>query len=227
MEYQFFLGVDAVPTDRDDAVDVALALVEKEAANTDDEATYRLHRLEHGTAMDSPGAVADHIQSLLTQQPYVARTVLIVNRTEASGQAVFQALDDRGLAAIGAELTTGSSSVSGSTDEMNAAVSVYGAVETLTNLYRGGHLDLAPQQEKKVTSHLVHSLQHVGSADASEDGTAAFPGDLPVSPSDEGYDPLLISAALACWMGEEQTFDPVQHLKTQMDGVGRGKRGSV
>ena len=228
MEYQFFLGIDAVSATEGEGVDVALTLVEKEeAADNDDAPTYRLHRLEEGTAMEDAGDVADHVQSLLTQQPFVARTVLTVNRTEAAGQAVFRALADRGLAAIGAELTAGTSAVSGSTDEMNAAVSAFSAVDTLTNLYRGGHLDLAPLQEKKITSHLVHSLQQVGSNDAADDETASVRHELPTTPSDAGYDPLLMSAALACWMGEEQSFDPLQHLKTQPDGVGHDKRGAV
>lgn len=221
--YQFFLGVDVVDTE-ETGVMAALALVEKEESDAAKEPIYRLHLLDRIVEENSGEDIANRIQSVLTEQPYIARTVPVINRTSAAGQRVYDALNEQGLAAIGAVLSTGTSTVAGDTSEMRVSISVDRAIEGLTALYRTRRLDPSPQQNKEIASELARGIERFGAEGAGGDGEDLHE-DMAISREDGPYDALVVSTALACWIAQEHTFDPAEHLKGQMEGITDSERG--
>lgn len=220
MDYQFFLGVDAVEAD-DGTTTTAISLVEKEAGDEDSAATYRLHLVERGA--ESSAALAERIQEVLTQDPFIGRTVPIVNRTMEAGQAVLDELDDRGLDAIGALLTTGSAAVSGDTSEMAVEVSAQQMVNQLAEVYHDDRLNVWPQQEREAVSHLVRTVERFGSEGADSDGRV-LRDEIGTTPAEGAYDALVVSTALACWVGSQYAFDPTTGLKQRPEGMGNTRR---
>lgn len=220
MTYTFILGVD-VAASEDDRLSAAFAIIEKSATNNGDRPDYRLDLLNERSGFDSADDVAAHIQTLLTQKPYVARTVPIVNRTTALGDELLDALRERGLAPVGASLSGGTSTVSGDRDEMSVGVSVYRVVDTLQALYHDGRIDMQPQQGTDEVSRLVRGIERFADSGTDEMGEARRV-DMGVTPDDDAsYDAIVVSTALACWLGEEQTFDPTQRLKETPQGSRR------
>lgn len=216
MAYTFILGVDVVEAD-ENRIAAAFAVVEKATDRPGDTAHYRLDRLDAYQNFDATDDIAEHIQTLLTEKPYVARTVPIVNRTTGHGQDVLDALSTRGLAPVGATLSAGSSTVSGERDEMNVAVSVDRVADTLQALYHAGRLDLQPQQDTDEASRLVRGIERFGESGTDETGEERRVA-MGTTPDEGPYDAVVVSTGLACWLGEEQTFDPTQHLKTATQG---------
>lgn len=216
MTYTFILGVDVVASE-EDGLSATFALVEKSANNNDEPPHYRVDRLNERRGFDSTDEVAERIQTLLTQKPYVARTVPIVNRTTTQGQEVVDALGERGLDPVAATLSTGTSTVSGDRDEMNVGISMYQAIDTLQALYHAGRVDTQPQKDTDEASHLVQGIERFGESGTDETGEEQR-ADMAVTPDNGPYNAVLVSMALACWLGEEQTFDPTQHLKETPHG---------
>lgn len=219
MAYEFILGADVVPSGEDEWT-ATLAVVEKAADNNERPPHYRLDLLEEKTGFATTDGVAEFIQTLLTQKPYVARTVPIVNGTTTYGQDVLDALSRRGLAPVGATLSIGTSTVSGDRDEMHVGVSVRGVVDALQALYHDGRVTLGPQQNTREATRLVEGIERFGVSGTDETGEERRV-DMAVTPDDGPYDALVVSVALACWLGEEQTFDPTQHLKVTPQGERR------
>jgi hypothetical protein len=65
----------------------------------------------------------------------------------------------------------------------------------------------------------VQGLQSYASADKDGDGQT------PSRP--EAHDMHVTSAALACWLGSERSFDPTQHLKEDIQTAGAADTGSA
>lgn len=216
MTYTFILGVDVVEAD-ENRLAAALSIVEKSTENQAAPAYYRIDRLDAYSSFETTDDVAEHIQTLLTEKPYVARTVPIVNRTTGYGQDVLDALGARGLAPVGATLSAGTSTVSGERDEMNVTVSVHRAADTLQALYHAGRLDLQPQKDTEEASRLVRGIERFAGSGTDENGEERRV-EMGTTPGEGPYDAIVVSTALACWLGEEQTFDPTQRLKTATQG---------
>jgi len=96
---------------------------------------------------------------------------------------------------------------------------VHGAIDTLQQLYHGGRIDTLPQQDTEEASQLVRGIERFGESGTDEEGEERRV-EMGVTPSDGPYDALVVGTALACWLGEEQTFDPTQRLKGEMRGIG-------
>jgi hypothetical protein len=215
MAYEFILGIDVMPT-AGSSHSVALTAVEK----TDEEASqpqYRIERIEQADELDDPDAVAEYIQSLITQKPYVARTVPVINRTTAAGQAVHDALADRGLKVAGVTLSRGTATVSGDRGEMNASVAVRDAVDMLQALYHDGRLDVEPQQNDEASSRLLRAIEWFSDSGTDESGKE-HRVTMPLDTADDRYEPVMVSTMVACWLGEEQTFNPTERLKEALQG---------
>jgi hypothetical protein len=215
MAYEFILGVDVVPSG-ESSFTAALTAVEKTDENAS-EPHYQLERLEETDAFDSVDEAAEHIQSLLTQKPYVARTVPVINRTNESGRALHEALADRGLDLVGVTLTSGTTTVSGDRDEMNASVAVRDAVDMLQRLYHDGRLEMQPQQNNDAASRLLRAIEWFSDSGTDESGEERRVA-MPLDASNDGYEPVMVSTMAACWLGEEQTFDPTERLKETLQG---------
>ncbi len=212
MAHAFFLGIDVDPT-ADASLDATLTILEKEQEPSDGAARYRLNHIRHHTEVADAATLADHVQGLVADQPYIGRTSIIVNRGPEPGQALVEALQERGLAPVAATLTTRSGSISGDPDAGDVTLSTANAVRTLAELHRDGLLTVE-DHSKEVASQLAREVQRAAealdAADGNQDTPEAAGSRLDVL--DDVGAPIR-SAALAAWCGTERSFDPSQHLK--------------
>lgn len=212
MAHAFFLGVDLVD-DAESSSEVTFTILEKEKEQTDPEATYRLDHIRHHTDVSSVDDLASRIQSFVADQPYIGRTNIIVNRGSDTGQALDNALADRGLDTISATLTEGSGTVPGERDEVGVSLGAADAVRTLAELHRDGLL-VIENHSTEAASQLARDVQRAAEALDEADGNQDTPeasGSTLTELGDMG--PHITSAALAAWCGTERSFDPSQHLK--------------
>ena len=219
MSHAFFLGVDAVPSD-DEGHDVTHALFEK-SSEGDDEVSYRLDHIRHHTDAPSADDLADDLQGLVADQPYIGRTSLIINRKTEFGQALLDALDDRGMDAVAATLTDGTGVTAGETDEIGVNLGGVDAVRTLADLYRDRKLAVN-SHTTEVASRLARDVQMLAEQLDEADGDIEALGATTSGPSFDPEATHVTSAALAVWLGTERSFDPSQHLKEspQTDSLG-------
>ncbi len=212
MAHAFFLGVDVAGERSDEPGAVTLSLVEKER-NDDAPAIYRLDRVTHEAEAPDVEVLADRIQSLVAEAPYIGRTSIIINRRTEAGQDLVDALDDRGLAAVQATMTGGQGAAAGAPDEVGVHVSEHDAVDTLASLYRDGRMEL-PGGASEDTSRLARGIQSfIEMTDNGPGPTGESPPADDTPRRREAFDNHVTSAALATWLGTERSFDPTQHLK--------------
>lgn len=220
MSYAFYLGIDA--TNEPDTL--TLALLEKERETNEDEATYHLRRIEHegnGSLDREPAAIAAHVVSLIASKPYTGRTQIVVNETADLGEAILRQLTDRGLTPIGVTVTgsdaaaqeaSGFARTSGDDEDALTSgflVSEHALVEATQELYRSDQLKLS-QEATEHASKLARGLQsYRARAHEAGDALQDIEGEPRRNAADAGY---VLSTALACWLGEQQSFDPTEHL---------------
>lgn len=221
MAHAFFLGVDA-RSESGEPVAVAHALLDKSKEVSDEPSTYRLNDIRTYDDVPSPAEFAEHIQGLVAKRPYIGRTTIVVNRADAHGDAVFDALEDLGLAPVGAALTEGAPGPPTDRDEMGVRVSGVDAVRTLADLYLDDRFAIE-SNASETGSRLARDVQALAERVDEAEGDARALGTVTAGPS---FDPAAIhvnSAALAAWLATERSFDPSQHLKEspQTDGSSR------
>lgn len=212
MAHAFFLGIDATPSDNESSFDVTFALFEKSKEDDDESAEYRLDHVRHRTGIASAEDLAEHLQGLVADRPYIGRTSLIVNRRTAFGQALVDALEDRGLDPVAATLTEGEGGTSGETDEIAVQLGGIDAVRTIADLHRDGVLTIE-SHTTEVASQLARDVQALAEQLDEADGDIEALGGTTSGPSFDPTATHVTSAALAVWLGTERSFDPSQHLK--------------
>lgn len=213
MAHAFYLGVDIANGDGDTSPRATLTILQKEQADTDAEARYRLDHARSQVDGASADALADHIQDLVAERPYIGRTNIIVNRSTSFGQELADALNDRGLDPVVATLTRGEGVVAGETDEIGVHLGTADAVRTLANLYRDDRLDF-DEFATEAASELARAVQRASEVLDEADGNQETPeaaGSVLAGLNDAGVS--LRSAALAAWLASERSFDPTQRLK--------------
>lgn len=226
MAHAFFLGVDFPDDSSDDGVDATLTIIEKEKEQSDAEAGFRLDHVRHHRDVDSLDALADHVQGLVAERPYIGRTSIVVNRAAASGEDLVDALSDRGLDPVAATLTEGSGSVPGERDEVGVSLGTADAVRTLAELYRDRRLGMN-EHSTEAASELARGVQRASEVLDEVDGNQNSP-EAAGATLDALNDasPAVTSAALAAWVGAERSFDPSQHLKEDpQNRLGGGSMG--
>ncbi len=228
MAHAFFLGVDVPDDASDDGIDATLTILEKEKEQSDAHAAFRLDHVRHHRDVDSPEALADHVQGLVADRPYIGRTSIVVNRATGPGEKLVEALSDRGLDPVAATLTEGSGSVPGERDEVGVSLGTADAVRTLAELYRDRRLGI-DDHSTEAASELARGVQRASEVLDEADGNQDTP-EAAGSTLDTLNDAStsITSAALAAWVGAERSFDPSQHLKEdpQTDRLGGGTMGS-
>ena len=209
MAHAFFLGVDLHGETTDDAT---FALLEKEKNPDDEAAQFRLDHLRHVSDIDSIEELADHLQGLVSNQPYIGRTSLIVNRGREAGQALVEALRNRGLDPVAVTLTSGRGGATGERDEVGVQLGTIDVVRGLVDLYREGRF-VMEEHSREAASRMARDLQHAFEVLDEAEGDEAS-GEAPGSLQEvEDAEPPLTSVSLAAWLGQERSFDPSQHLK--------------
>jgi len=213
MAHAFFLGVDLDGAASDDSFGATLTILEKEKEQSDAQASFRLDHARHHRDVDSLDELADHVQGLIAERPYIGRTSLVVNRASADGEALVDALSDRGLDPVAATLTEGSGSVPGERDEVGVSLGTADAVRTLAELYRDRRFGI-DDHSSEAASELARGVQRASEvldeADGNQDTPEAAGSTLEAL---NNVDTTVASAALAAWVGTERSFDPSQHLK--------------
>ncbi len=223
MAHAFFLGVDLA--EEGDAIEAVLTILEKDQEQTDADASYRLAHARDRTEA-STDELAGHIQSLVAERPYIGRTNIVVNRSSAVGQALVDALKDRGLDPVAATLTGGSGAVPGETDEVGVNLGTIDAVRTLAELYRDGQF-VIEDHSTEVASQLARGVQRAAEVLDEVDGNQDTPEASGATLDALGdADTPVTSAALAAWCGAERSFDPSQHLKEDPQTGRPGTPGS-
>jgi len=207
MAHAFFLGVDL--TDGDGASRKAtITILEKETEGAEAPPRFRLGYVRHRDDV-SP----DALQGLVAEQPYIGRTNIIVNESAPGGDALVEALTERGLDPIAAVLTGGADPVSGASNEAAVHLGVVDAVRTLADLYRDGRLaveDHTTEAASRLARGIQHAAEVLDAADGNPDTPAAAGNSLDAL---DAPDASVVSAALAAWCGTERSFDPSKHLK--------------
>jgi hypothetical protein len=211
MAHAFFLGIDVGST-ADASPNATLTILEKEKEQSEGTARFRLNYIRPLPNMEAAD-LADHIQSLMAEQPYIGRTNIVVNRGGTFGQALVDALRDRGLDPVAATLTDGSGTVPGETDEVSVSLGTSDAVQILAELHRDGRL-VIEDHTTEAGSQLARGVQRASEALDAADGNRETP-EADGSPLQmlSDVDMHVRSAALAAWCGTERSFDPSQHLK--------------
>ena len=210
MAHAFFLGVDLHGETTDEAT---FALLEKEKNPDDEAAQFRLDHIRHLSDVESIEGLADHLQGLVSDQPYIGRTSLIVNRGREAGQALVQALRDRGLDPVAATLTSGRGGAGGDSDDVGVQLGTIEVVRGLVDLYREGRF-VMEEHSREVASRMARDLQHAFEVLDEAEGDEAS-GEAPGSLQEvQEAAPPLTSVSLAAWLGQERSFDPSQHLKS-------------
>lgn len=212
MAHAFFLGVDFAEDESGEQTGATLTILEKEQENSDAEVSYRLDHIRHFDNVDSIDELADHIQSLVAERPYIGRTSIVINRSTEPGQALVDALSNRGLDPVAATLTEGSGAVSGSTDEVGVHLGTADAVQTLAELYRNRQFGIDDYSSEDASA-LARGVQRAAEVLDEQAGSARE------QLVDVGTH--VTSASLAAWFGAERSFDPTQHLKENPQ-TGRG-----
>lgn len=198
MEYAFYLGVDVDG-------DAVLTLVEKQADDAADDASYHLRHLERVDLVEDEDEtpVTDRVQALLAEAPYTGRSVVVVNRTTQNGQVLLDTLNERGLTPLGIHLAVGEDAAQegggmqleggddAAEDESSFFVSELALVERLVELHRDGRF-IAEQPGSDHASKLVQGLQRYSSyfdeLEATEEAEAigeAESADIPLSEVEE------------------------------------------
>lgn len=211
MAHAFFLGIDSGSA-ADASPNATLTILEKEKEQSEGTARFRLNYIRPLPNMEAAD-LADHIQSLVAEQPYIGRTNIIVNRGTEPGRALVDALKTRGLDPVAATLTDGSGTVPGETDEGSVTLGTAEVVRTLAELHRDGLLTIE-DHTTEAGSQLARGVQRASEALDAADGNQATPeaagSTLEVL---DDVDMHVRSAALAAWCGMERSFDPSKHLK--------------
>jgi len=224
MTYAFFLGID-VAADSDDNGSVILTLVEKsqDERPSDGEAvaSYRLDSISRHDAGVTPDDIADHIQGVVAESPYTARTSIVVNCEADLGQDIFETLRERGLSVRPVRLTSHGTDATPSGADEEANVSDRDVVRELALAHRDGRFQVQ-HRESDLASRLARNVHHVsalavdGEPDAStnvQPEDAVRPEDTETLPTT--FDAITTSAALAVWFASQRSFDPSSHLKQE------------
>lgn len=210
--YEFYLGIDLT----DERKEAVLTLVEKSTRDEDGASNYRVHRIEpvQPRALDEP--LPEHIASLIAGDPYVGRTIIVVNTTEQSGEELLERLQDAGQPATGIVLGGGDFEVE---MEEGLMASEHDVVQSVEELYHDGRLRLEDEKTEGA-SLLARGLQSYR-ARAHEAGDALE--SITAEPRrNADYASFVLSAGIACWVGEERRFDPTEHLAPP--AIGEAKR---
>lgn len=226
MAHAFFLGVDGSPSEEADSYEVTHTLLEKSKEASDDDGIYRLHHLRRHEDISSAIELADHLQSLVAEQPYIGRTSIIIHRGEDFGQALINALDDRGMDPVAATITRGSGTTAGETDEMGVHLGGIDVVRALTDLYRDGKLEFE-SHASELASRLIRDVQGFAEVLDEADGDTELFDEGTEAPSYNPGATHVTSGGLAAWLATEWSFDPSQHLKEspQTDPSSFGETG--
>lgn len=229
MAYEFYLGID-VHTDDEGAARYAVSLLEKDQENGS--ASYRLHDLRR--LEGSAAEIADEIQNQISEDPFVGRTICVANATEKIGEEMHRALKERGLSPIAFRISGGDAATqtgsglgleggdSAGTDEPGLQISEHHIVSNVEEIYHDGRFDLTAVKSDE-PSHFVHGLDRYR-LEAREPGQEGLDSISPEPTRATENADLVLATGIACWLAEQHSFDPTEHLTGEAPPMGEAKR---
>lgn len=221
MEYRFYLGIDTDSEDR-----VSATLIEKRLERDDADVQYHIDRIER---LGQNGDIVEHVKDVLAEEPYVGHSICVVNASSREGRQLLRQMAAEGLSPMAITVNGGEGAsadgpgIQAATDDAENAgfsVSEQTIIENLIEHESDGTLVFAEQQAG-LASDLASGLQDFRSR-SGEDGS----GSSTEASSDGGIrnHDLVVSAALACWVGDQQAIDPTEHLGGELPTTGGAKR---
>ncbi len=220
MESRFYLGIDA---GADGAV--SAALVEKRQERDDAAVEYHINRIER---MSENGDTVEHFKNLLADEPFVGNSLCIVNASQREGRKLVREMAAEGLSPMALTINGGDDpsadgagiQTSDGEDSAGFSVSERTIIRNLIDHETEGSF-VFDAQHADLASELAAGLQDyraIENSDESDSSAEALSED-----SVRNRD-LVLSAALACWVGDQQAIDPTEHLGGELPTTGGAKR---
>mgnify|MGYP006271714731 CR=1 FL=1 len=181
---------------------VGLTIIERND-ETDDPFVVRRTTASSGDAID---AVAKEVQDRLAEDPYTARSSVIVHVGNEPGEALADALSDRGVRPVRVR-TRNTDAGAAAESEGEAVIDARNQLAALSNAHRTGGLRVEHRTTEDA-AHLARMLGHL--VDDNNEGEAIDTAAIDV----QG-----MSALLAYWWSTEQTNDPTERLRANLPGT--------
>ncbi len=215
MAYEFYLGVDAV----NGSGGYAYAIIEKSARDLDGDPSYCLRQLFKSEGDLDAAAFAARVQNAVAADPYVGRTIIVVNRTDAAGRGLAEAFKAAGLSPVSVFLTAPEDgSVAGGRgrkkDELPTDVASIliaperGVMSEAFRLYEEGTLSLH-DEPSELASQAARGLELAAAGRADASAVADGPS---------------VATAIACWYAGQRLFDGTERFEEMELPVGENKR---
>lgn len=201
MANAFAFGLAVEPNAPDQ---LGLTIVERN--DNEEKAAFVIRRTLIQPIESSIEAVAKEVQGRLAEDPYTARSSVIVHVDNEPGNALADALSERGVRPVRVHVRSEEAGAPAES-EGEATIDAQDELFALSNAHRTGVL----QMEHRTTEdadRLARTLGHL--IDDSSDGSEVDAGYLDV----QG-----MSALLAYWWGTEQTSDPTERLRADLPGT--------
>lgn len=183
---------------------LGLTIIER---NDDDEITpFTIRRTLVQPIENSVETVAEEVQGRLAEDPYTARSSVIVYVDNEAGNALADALSERGVRPVRVHVR--SEQVGASTEsEDEATIDARDELFAFSDAHRTGTLRLEHRATEDA-ARLARTLGHL--IDDSSEGSEV----------DTDYlDMQGMSALLAYWWSTEQTSDPTERLRADLPGT--------
>ncbi|MFO8231324.1 MAG: hypothetical protein R6U20_01530 [Longimonas sp.] len=182
---------------------LALTVVER---NDDENTSFVIRRTLTKPVDDSVEAVAEEVQGRLAEDPYTARSSVVVHVDNAAGNALADALTERGVRPVRVRVRSGEEGASAESEE-ETTIDARDEVFALSDAHRTGVLRLEHRSTEDA-DRLARTLGHL--IDDSSEGSEVDAAYLDV----QG-----MSALLAYWWSTEQTNDPTERLRADLPGT--------
>lgn len=221
MEYRFYLGIDTDPEGGASAT-----LLEKRLEREDADVEYHIDRIER---LGGDGDIVEHVKDVLAEEPYVGHSICIVNASSREGRQLLRQMGAEGLSPMaiavnGGEGATANGPSIQTTDageeEAGFSVSEQTIIRNLVDHESEGTL-VFENQQADLASELAAGLQDYRTKDVEEGSESST--EVSSAGGIRNHD-LVVSAALACWVGDQQAIDPTEHLGGELPTTGGAKR---
>lgn len=219
MEYRFYLGIDA-----DGEESTSVTLLEKRQERADAGVTYHVNRIERLAGADP----VEHVKTVLAEEPYLGHSVCVVNASNREGRKLLRHMAAEGLAPMAISINGGDDPspdgpsiqpADGDGEGSGFSVSERTIIRNLIDRETAGSF-MFDSQQADLASALASGLQDYRTTENDESGSST---EASSEPSIRNRD-LVISAALACWVGDQQAIDPTEHLGGELPTTGGAKR---
>lgn len=200
MANTFALGIAISEGESSEA---ALTIVEREEEG---EPSFVVHETTVAPFDGDVEALASDVQGRLAEEPYTARSSVVVRVDNDEGDALAQALRSRGVRPVRARVRAADEGAEPEADD-EVVVDAHAELFALSNAHRGGTLRMGHHSTEDAT-RLARMLGHL--IDDGNEGSEIRADYLGA----QG-----LSALIAYWWSNEQKADPTERLRADLPGT--------